>query len=65
MPTRGPSLRRERRNAEVTTVALAKQLGISRQTLWSLENAAEVTPERASEYREAVKTLSDAKGKAA
>lgn len=51
--------------AEVTATALAGHLGISRQTLWAIENAAEVDPDRAKQYREGVVTLRDAKGKAA
>ena len=65
MPTSGPTLRRERRSAEVTTVALAAQMGISRATLYTLERSAMVDPERAALYRESVKTLRDAKDQAA
>jgi len=35
-------------------------MGVSRQTLWAIERAVEVTPERVAAYRAAVKTLSDA-----
>lgn len=65
MPTRGPTLRRERRLAEVSATAVAQALGVSRQTLWAIERAVEVTPERVAAYRAAVKTLSDAKDAAA
>lgn len=65
MPTRGPTLRRERRAAEVTATALANHLGMSRMTLWTIEKAAEVDPERAAAYLAGVKALSDAKGNAA
>ena len=65
MPTKGPTLRRERRQAEVTATAVAAALGVSRQTLWAIERAVEVTPERVAAYRSAVETLRDAKGKAA
>ena len=60
MPTSGPTLRRERRSKEVTTVALAARMGISRATLYTLERSAVVSAERAMEYRAAVKALSDA-----
>lgn len=54
MPTTGPQLRRLRRKSEITTVALAARMGISRQTLWAIERAAEVDPDRAKQYRAAV-----------
>ncbi len=55
MPTTtGPNLRAERRRAEITTVAIAARMGISRQTLWALERAAIVTGERAAQYRQAL-----------
>lgn len=60
MPTRGPTLRRERRLADVSATAVAAFMGVSRQTLWAIERAVEVTPERVAAYRAAVKTLSDA-----
>jgi len=65
MPTRGPTLRRERRLADVSATAVAKEMHLSRQTLWAIERAVEVTPERVAEYRTAVKTLHDAKEEAA
>ena len=65
MPTRGPTLRRERRLADVSATAVAAQMKISRQTLWAIERAVEVTPERVAAYRAAVKTLSDASEDAA
>lgn len=65
MPTSGPTLRRERRLADITTVALAAQMKLSRATLWTLERSAAVEPDRALAYREAVKTLRDAKDAAA
>lgn len=61
MPTAGPTLRIERLRAHLTATALAAQMGLSRQSLWALERAAKVRPERVLEYRTAVKTLSDAK----
>lgn len=65
MPTSGPTLRRERRRAEITTVALAKEMGISRATLYTLEQSATPTAEYVIRHREAVKTLRDAKDQAA
>lgn len=65
MPTRGPTLRRERRQAEVSATAVAARMSISRQTLWAIERAVEVSPERVDAYRAAVKTLSDDKDQAA
>lgn len=62
MPTRGPTLRRERRLADVSATAVAAAMHISRQTLWAIERSVDVTPERVAAYREAVKTLADAKG---
>lgn len=60
MPTAGPTLRRERRRDEITTVALAAQMGISRATLYTLERAAIVEPERVAQYRSSLKALRDA-----
>ena len=65
MPTSGPELRRERRAAEITTVALAAQIGLSRASLYTLEVAAVVPPERVVAYREAIKALTAAKDTAA
>lgn len=65
MPTAGPTLRIERLRAHVSATALAAQMGVSRQTLWSLERSAKVSPDRVIAYRSAVKTLSDAKDTAA
>lgn len=65
MPTTGPSLRRERRRAEVSATAVAAHMGVSRQTLWAIERSATVAPDRVVAFRDAVKTLSDAKDEAA
>lgn len=65
MPTAGPTLRIERLRAHVSATALAAEIGCSRQTLWSLERAAKVAPDRVASYRAGVKTLSDAKETAA
>lgn len=56
MPTTtGPDLRAERRAAEVTTVDVAARMGVSRQTLWSLERAAIVPADRVAQYRQALR----------
>jgi DNA-binding XRE family transcriptional regulator len=65
MPTSGPELRRERRAAEITTVALAAEINLSRASLYTLEQSAVVSPERVAAYREAVKALTAAKASAA
>ena len=65
MPTSGPELRRERRAAEITTVALAAAISVSRATLYTLERAAVVEPTRVEQYRAAVKAIRDAKDEAA
>ncbi len=57
MATTGPQLRRLRRAAEVTTVAVAARMNLSRQSLWVLERSAVVDPERAERYREAVRAV--------
>lgn len=55
MPTvTGPDLRRERRAAEVSVVAVASLMQLSRQAIHNLENAAEPAPERVAQYREAL-----------
>lgn len=61
MPIAGRDLRKERRSAEVTTVDLAAQMGISRQTLWVIEQAGAVELDRVNQYLSALKTLRDAK----
>lgn len=65
MPTSGPTLRRERRRAEVSATAVALQMGISRQTLYVIERSAAPGTDYVTAYRAAVKTLSDAKDEAA
>lgn len=59
MPTTGHTLRIERVRARISVTALAAQMGISRQTLWTIERAAQVAPDRVADYRAAVRTLSD------
>ena len=59
MATAGQTLRIERLRANLTATAVAAQMGLSRQSLWVIERAARVKPERVVAYRAAVKTLSD------
>lgn len=54
MPTSGPTLRAERRAAEITTMDLAARMGVSRATLYTLEKSAVVTAERAAQYQRAL-----------
>lgn len=61
MPTTGMELRVARTRAGLTMTELAAQMGFSRQTLWADERAAQVDPERAKKYLEAVQALVDAK----
>jgi predicted transcriptional regulator len=66
MPIRGSDLRKERRAAEVTVTAVARMLGVSRQTIHTLEQPDRLADlDRANAYLTAVKTLRDAKDKAA
>lgn len=55
MPTTGPQLRRLRRSSEVTVVAIAARMKLSRQSLWALERAAVVDSDKAEQYRAAVR----------
>jgi hypothetical protein len=55
MPTTsGPDLRRERRAADVTVVAMRPLMGLSRQAIHSIERAAAPSPERVRQYRDAL-----------
>jgi predicted transcriptional regulator len=54
MATTGRDLRNERRLADITTVEQAKRMGVSRATLYTLEQSAEITVERAAQYRAAL-----------
>lgn len=65
MATSGKTLRLERVRADLTATALARQMGLSRQTLWATERAAAVDPDRVIQYRAAIKTLRDASENAA
>lgn len=57
MPITGLDLRAERRAADITVKDVAARMGLSRQTVHALENAAVLTVERVAQYRAA---LSDA-----
>ena len=65
MPIPGRDLRRERLLADVTVVAVAARMGLSRQALWAMERAAVVAPERAAQYRRALQELIEASRSAA
>lgn len=57
MPITGRDLRIERVTADVTVVAIAARMGLSRQALWALERSAVVRPERAAQYRKALRDV--------
>lgn len=59
MTTSGTDLKVERVRANVTIIDLAARMGLSRQTLWGLERAARVAPERVTQYREALLTFDE------
>ena len=70
MPTTGPQLQKERLNARarsrrVTATAVALLMGVSRGQLYVIEGQAKPDQSYVDRHREAVKTLSDAKGEAA
>lgn len=54
MPTNGPALRAERRFADITVVAIAARMGLSRQAVHGIEGAADVSLERVAQYRQAL-----------
>jgi DNA-binding XRE family transcriptional regulator len=51
----GQQLRNRRRLAEVSTVVMAKRLGISRQTLWLIEHDEPTAKRYAYKYRKALR----------
>lgn len=57
MQTTGRELRLQRVTNEVTVVAIAARMGLSRQALWALERSAVVKPERAAQYRQALRDV--------
>lgn len=65
MPTTGPELRKERRDADVTVAALARAMGTTRQTIHGWERAVAVPIAFVEQHRAAVAALRDAKETAA
>lgn len=59
MPIVGIDLKVERVRAKVKTQALADAMCVSRATLYNIENAGTVTPDRAKQYRQALRALVD------
>lgn len=59
MQTSGNDLKVERVKANVNLIDLASRMGLSRQTLWGIERAARVAPEREKQYRDALLTFDD------
>ena len=57
MQISGKELRVERATADVTVTALAARMGLSRQSVWVLERSAIVSPERAAQYRRALRDV--------
>ena len=55
MPTNGLDLRAERRAANVTVVEIASRMGLSRQTVHTLERSAVITVVQAEQYRGALR----------
>ena len=53
----GPELRRERRAKELSVVAVASLMGVSRQTVHAYERAADPGADVAKAYRAALRTL--------
>lgn len=51
----GRELRLERVTADITIVDIAARMGLSRQSVWVFERSAAVDPERARQYREALR----------
>jgi len=56
MPITGLDLRAERRRADITVVDIAARMGVSRQTVHTLERSAILTVEREVQYRRALAT---------
>lgn len=54
MPITGLDLRSERRAADITVVAVAARMGLSRQTVHTLERSAVLTIEQVAQYRAAL-----------
>lgn len=56
MPTSGLDLRVKRVRARVALNDLVKAIGLSRTTVWGIEKAAVVEPERVAAYLKALET---------
>ena len=65
MPTSGTDLKVKRVRARVKLNDLADAMGLSRQTLWVIENAGQVDPERVTQYLAAVETCRNIKAEGA
>lgn len=65
MPTTGLDLRVKRVRARVSLGDLVKAIGLSRTTVWGIERAAVVEPERAADYLRALETCRNVKGESA
>lgn len=59
MPQSGNDLKVERVRARVKQRDLAARMGVSRQTLWSIELSAVVDQDRAEKYRQALASFDD------
>lgn len=59
MQISGKELRLERATADITVTALAARMGLSRQSLWVIERSAVVSPVRASQYRQALRDVTE------
>lgn len=53
----GATLKRERKAERLFMYEIAKEIGVSRQTLWSIERQAEVPPHYVESYRAAIARL--------
>jgi transcriptional regulator with XRE-family HTH domain len=54
MPITGLDLRAERRQADITVTDVAARMGLSRQTVHTIERSAVITVERVQQYRAAL-----------
>ena len=54
MPITGLDLRQERRRFDVKVTEIAARMGVSRQTVHTLEKSATLTAERELQYRRAL-----------
>lgn len=61
MPTTGLDLKVKRVRANVKLLDLAERMNVSRQTLWGIERAGTVDPERVAQYLSALETCRNVK----